>query len=144
MLLVHGTCVAIEGAGVLLRGPSGSGKSDLALRLIETGATLVADDQVILEATNGEIRATAPPALANLLEVRGVGIIEQPTSPARLTLLVDLVTPDLVPRLPEPRTEAIDGAGEGVGSVDLPVLMLAPFETSAPNKVRQAVALLNS
>ncbi len=147
MLLVHGTCIAIDGAGVLFRGPSGSGKSDLALRLIEAGAALVADDQVVLEVIDGKIRAAAPDALANLLEVRGVGIIEQPTSPARLMLLVDLVAPDLVPRLPEPQTEAVEVAGEGTRkgqrSVDLPVMVLAPFEASAPAKVRQAIAMLN-
>ena len=71
---VHGTCIAIDGAGVLLRGPSGCGKSDLALRLIDGGAVLVADDRVSLEARAGDLVASAPDALAGLLEVRGVGI----------------------------------------------------------------------
>ncbi|MEC8388619.1 MAG: hypothetical protein VX098_10900, partial [Pseudomonadota bacterium] len=57
---VHGTCVAIDGAGVLLRGPSGSGKSDLALRLIDGGATLVGDDQLELSRVNDRLVARAP------------------------------------------------------------------------------------
>ena len=59
-MLVHATCVALDGAGVLLRGPSGSGKSDLALRLIDGGARLVADDQVALSAEAGRLVARAP------------------------------------------------------------------------------------
>jgi HPr kinase/phosphorylase len=143
MPLVHGTCVAIDGAGVLLRGPSGSGKSDLALRLIDGGATLVADDQVLIEARDGALVAEAPASIANRLEVRGLGIVEAPTAPARLRLLVDLMPPDDVSRLPEPRTGTITGTEgtEGTESIALPVLALAPFEASAAAKVRRALAL---
>ncbi len=74
-LLVHATAVAIEGEAVLLRGPSGSGKSDLALRLIDGGAQLVADDQTLLRRAGGRVLASAPPAIAGLLEVRGVGVV---------------------------------------------------------------------
>ena len=58
-MLVHGTCVELFGLGVLLRGPSGCGKSDLALRLIDDGARLVADDQVVLTEEAGRIQAAA-------------------------------------------------------------------------------------
>jgi HPr Serine kinase C-terminal domain len=74
-LMVHGTVVAIDGGGVLLRGPSGRGKSDLALRLIDAGARLVADDQVLLQRSGMQVLARAPAVLAGLLEIRGVGIV---------------------------------------------------------------------
>ena len=61
---VHATCIAVDGLGVLLRGPSGSGKSDLALRLIDGGAMLIADDQVVLEAIGGVLFARPPDILA--------------------------------------------------------------------------------
>ncbi|WP_040850329.1 HPr kinase/phosphorylase, partial [Nitrospirillum viridazoti] len=77
MIRVHATCVSVGGAGVLLRGASGSGKSDLALRLVDAGALLVADDQVALAAdpTATLLTATAPERLAGLIEVRGLGIL---------------------------------------------------------------------
>ena len=75
---VHGTCVAVAGVGVLLRGPPGSGKSDLALRLIDRGAELVADDRVTLRREDDGIVASAPASLAGLIEVRGVGVARVP------------------------------------------------------------------
>lgn len=131
---VHGTAVAVDGAGVLLRGPSGSGKSDLALRLIEAGfALLVADDQSEIRPGKGEPVLTAPPALQGLLEVRGVGIVATATVPsAPLRLIVDLALPEKIERLPENRTEAVFGYA-------VPVLFLSPFEASAPAKLRAAV-----
>ena len=68
---VHATCVAIEGAGVLIRSPAGAGKSDLALRLIDGGAVLVADDRVALEDHEGFIRARAPARLRGRLRAAG-------------------------------------------------------------------------
>ena len=135
MSLIYGTCVALEGAGVLLRGPSASGKSDLALRLIEDGATLVADDQVTVESRDGVLHAAAPEPIAGRLEVRGVGIVTLPHAPASLKLVVDLVDPADVPRLPDPISEAVCG-------IPLPVVAIAPFEISAPAKVRHALKLL--
>jgi len=133
MTLLHGTCVAIDGRGVLLRGPSGSGKSDLALRLIDGGAVLVADDQTRLERA-GEILTAHPPAtIAGMLEVRGLGLVRLPyLEQAPLELVIDLVGPSEVERLPEPNTLELLG---------LPVrhLMLAPFEASAAAKVRLAM-----
>src|SRR6185312_10220968 len=70
-LLLHATTVAIDGAAVLLRGPSGSGKSDLALRLIDAGARLVADDQSELRRVGEVVVVRAPDALRGLIEVRG-------------------------------------------------------------------------
>jgi HPr kinase/phosphorylase len=97
MVQVHGTCVARDGAGVLLLGPSGAGKSDLALRLLARGFDLIADDRVVIE----EGAARPPAALAGLLEVRGLGLLRLPhLAAARLTLAVELGDGE---RLPEPR-----------------------------------------
>ena len=131
--LVHATCVAIEGAGVLLRGPSGAGKSDLALRLIDGGARLVADDQVELVRQDESVLARPPESLAGLLEVRGLGIIRLHHLPdAPVLLVADLVPADQVERLPEPATVHLLGC-------DLPLLHLDPFTASAPAKLRLAV-----
>jgi len=98
MMRIYGTCVALSGLGVLLRGPSGSGKSDLALRLIDGGACLVADDQVELALdAAGRVMAQAPRALAGLLEVRGIGILRMETArTAPVALVVDLEADDRV------------------------------------------------
>ena len=131
MFLVHGTCVDVEGVGVLLRGPSGAGKSDLALRLIDGGARLVADDQVALARDGAEVRPAAPATIAGLIEVRGLGPIRLEATPGTpLLLVVDLVQGP-VERMPEP--EFVDLLG-----VAVPLLRLNPFEASAAAKVRLA------
>jgi serine kinase of HPr protein (carbohydrate metabolism regulator) len=136
MILVHGTTVALEGEGVLLRGPSGSGKSDLALRLIDGGARLIADDQTELTRVADGLLARSPASIAGRMEVRGVGILRVPTVPsALLRLVIDLVAPDRVERLPEP--QFCDYL-----QCSLPLLALAPFEASAPAKIRLALASL--
>ncbi|MSO64253.1 MAG: aldolase [Alphaproteobacteria bacterium] len=136
MALVHASCVEWEGIAVLLRGPSASGKSDLALRLIDGGARLVADDQVDLSAVRGELIASAPEALAGMIEVRGLGVVHLPeervTPRARVALAVDLGPGLVVPRLPEPAHTMYDG-------IRLPVLVLAAFEASTPSKIRLAL-----
>jgi len=75
MTHLHATCVAVNGHGVLLTGVSGSGKSDLALRLIDRGAQLVSDDYTDLTVESGSLVARAPATIAGLIEVRGLGII---------------------------------------------------------------------
>lgn len=140
-MFVHATTIALKVAGrswraVLLRGPSGSGKSDLALRLIDAGARLVADDQTHLAANGRMLVATPPSALAGRIEVRGIGIVALPKDRLRaratVGLLVDLVTPTQIERMPEPAHETLFG-------VTLPVLALAPFEASAAAKLRLAL-----
>jgi len=137
MICVHGTCVAFCEAGrwfaVLLRGKPGSGKSDLALRLIEQQAKLVADDQTVLEVVEGRLTASVPPALAGRIEVRGLGLIARPyISGVPLVLVCDLCAPEDIPRMPEPETVKL-------AEQELPLLRVAPFEISAPIKVRLGV-----
>ena len=133
MILVHASCVALQGRGVLLRGAPGTGKSDLALRLIEEGARLVADDKVALTSSGGRLLAAPPAQIAGLLEVRGIGIVSMAyTAQCPVDLVVDLVAPDVVERMPE--TATVDVSGHRVRRV-----ALAPFEASAPAKVRLAL-----
>ena len=132
MIRLHATCVAIDGAGVLLRGPSGAGKSDLALRLIDRGAVLVADDQVLVAREGERLVATAPEQIAGRIEVRGLGILRLPATAAAVLLAIDLVPPAEVERLPSRRLLTLEG-------IDMPCLSLNPFECSAPAKVRLAV-----
>ena len=129
---VHASCIAFEGAGVLLRGRSGAGKSDLALRAVEAGAQLVADDLVALDLRSGRVWASALPQAGGRLEVRGVGIVRLPAmDSAPLVLLADLAAPE---RLPEPDFELVLGR---------PVrrIRLAPFEISAAIKLRLAALM---
>jgi serine kinase of HPr protein (carbohydrate metabolism regulator) len=139
-LLVHGTAVAIDGAAVLMRGPSGAGKSDLALRLIDGGAHLIADDQTLIRREGERVLVRAPPAIRGLIEIRGLGILSlDAVEEAPLLLLVDLVAPQEIERLPARRSESILG-------VPLPLVALAPFEASAAAKLRlarRAVAALS-
>jgi HPr kinase/phosphorylase len=129
---IHASCVELAGTGILLRGPSGSGKSDLALRLIEAGARLVADDRTDLMAEGGHLIASSPATIAGRLEVRGVGIVVMEAVPqSRLAMAVDLVAPKEVERLPGPRHCIYLG-------IDLPLIAIAPFEASATAKLRVA------
>lgn len=123
---VHGCCVARDGDGVLLLGPSGAGKSDLALRLLSLGFSLVADDRVIIQ----DGVASAPPSLAGLLEVRGLGIVRLPsyTESARLALVAEL--DPAVERLPFPARHA---------TLNLPLIRLDPAAASAPNRIALAL-----
>ena len=136
-VFVHATAVAVERRGVLLLGPSGSGKSDLALRLIDAGGRLIADDQVILARQQDRLIASAPPALAGRIEARGIGIL---TLDGRflwrrmpMALAVELAPAERIERLPEKATRDFLG-------IALPLIRLAPFEASAPAKLRLALA----
>lgn len=130
MVLIHATCIALDGRGVLLRGAPGAGKSDLALRLIEGGAALVADDQVALAGEGGRLIASPPAAIAGLLEVRGLGIVSMDHVPQ---CPVDLARPEAIQRMPEAAT--VELCGQRIAHA-----MLAPFEASAPAKLRLALA----
>ena len=131
---VHASAVLVGPRAVLIRGPSGSGKSQLALELIEMARTsslpfarLVADDRVHLEAAHGRLLARPAEALAGLIEVRGVGLARLAYEPSAVVgLVVDLAAQD-AQRLPEAssrRTE-IDG-------IELPRLAVASGAAALP------------
>ena len=135
MKRLRGTCITVEGSGVLLRGPSGCGKSDLALRLIEAGARLVADDYTDVVEAGGRIFAMPPPELRGLLEVRGIGIVRlRPAASAPLVASIDLVPSDNVERMPDRNSFELLG-------LSLPAFRLAAFEASCVAKVCLAVRI---
>ncbi len=102
MALVHASCVNFKGKGILILGKSGSGKSDLALRLIDAGGTLVSDDYVEVVSENNTLMAKAAPNIAGMIEVRGIGLIKIDFLPmAQLDLALDLVPRNDIERLPE-------------------------------------------
>lgn len=129
---VHATCVRIDGAGVLLTGRSGSGKSDLALRLLDRGAALVSDDYTIVANRGGRLMGSAPDTIAGKIEVRGIGIVEWPTV-AEVEVLLAIILDEPVERMPPDPLDstAIDG-------VTIPLLRLSAFEASAPIKAELA------
>lgn len=144
--LVHATCIALDGRGVLIRGPSGSGKSDLALRclahgpsgLIAHAATLIADDQVALERVGDLVFARAPTSIHGKIEVRGQGIVQVRAADdgVGIVLLADLVpATTAIERLPDPVP------AEWVCGLRLPILHLHAFEASAAVKLLAALAL---
>jgi serine kinase of HPr protein (carbohydrate metabolism regulator) len=101
---VHASTVAIDGRAVLISGRSGTGKSDLALRLIDRGFALVSDDQTIVRRDGDRLIATAPTTIAGKLEIRGIGIVELPAaSDVPIALIVELSTE--LTRLPDEGSE---------------------------------------
>jgi len=136
---VYGTAVAVDGKGLLLRGPSGSGKSDLALRLIDGGARLIADDRVRIERRGAGLWLLPPPDtpadLRHKIEIRGLGIAALPgLAEAPLALVVDLA--------PGPGPERLPLAQNcQYLAVSLPLIAIDPFAVSAAAKLRLAVKL---
>jgi serine kinase of HPr protein (carbohydrate metabolism regulator) len=137
--------VALGRRGALLRGPSGCGKSDLALRFLflegrgpaaRAAPALVADDRVELRRAGRRVLAACPESIRGKLEVRGIGVIDvKPLSECELAVVVDLVGGGgKIERLPDPHPTA------RLVGVELPLLRLAPFESSAPIKLALAVA----
>lgn len=158
-LTLHATALAFADRGVLLVGKSGSGKSDLALRAVAAAAQfaalglpaarLIADDMVLASTVDGYLTAGDRPSLHGLLEVRGVGIVALATdlivpkfNTVRVALIVELVAPGAVERMPEPRTIVVRGNAAPFRQVTLPLVALAPFEPSAPLKLGLALATL--
>lgn len=136
MTQIHANCIALGENGILLRGPAGSGKSDLSLRLIARGARLVADDRTDLSVEDGRLFARCPQTIAGLIEIRGLGVIEGMGYLDRVEIcaIVDLVGKDAVERMPDPRHETLC-------DVSLPVWDLWPFEASVTEKVEIVTAL---
>jgi serine kinase of HPr protein (carbohydrate metabolism regulator) len=116
--------------GALIVGASATGKSDLALRCLSAGFSLVADDRVVAFVAEGALWGRAPDTLAGLIEARGVGIFAVSPLPfARIDLAVDLAAaPDEVERLPEALSRTVLG-------ISVPAVRLWPFEAAAPAKL---------
>ena len=129
---VHASSVAVDGRAVLITGPSGSGKSDLTLRLLDRGFTLVSDDQTLVRRDGDRLIATAPPTIAGKLEIRGIGIVEMETvSEVPVALLVELTSE--IRRLPD------DSRERPVLGVPLPLVSVDALTASAPSKVALAL-----
>lgn len=136
--VIHGTAIALDGRAALICGPSGSGKSDLALRclmqgpnpLVKGDVRLVTDDYAVIQAAEGAVILSAPETIRDQLEVRGHGIVTVPAlDSAELVLIVELVSAEQVERLPDPRPQ------REIAGIALPVLRIAGFEASAACKV---------
>lgn len=129
---VHASSVAIDGRAVLITGASGSGKSDLALRLLDRGFTLVSDDQTLVRHDGERLIASAPLSIRGKLEIRGIGIIEmQAVSDVPVALLVELTSE--IQRLPD------DSRQRPLLGVDLPLISVDAMTASAPSKVALAL-----
>ena len=129
---VHASTVAIDGRAVLIAGPSGSGKSDLALRLLDRGFTLVSDDRTVVKKDGDRLLATAPPTIAGKLEVRGIGIVEvERLSDIPVALIVELTSD--IQRLPD------DSRERPILGIKLPLITIDAMTASAPSKVALAL-----
>jgi serine kinase of HPr protein (carbohydrate metabolism regulator) len=115
---LHASTVALDGRAVLIAGPSGSGKSDLALRLVDRGFSLVSDDRTIVRLDQGRLLAAAPPNIRGKLEVRGIGIVDvEAIDDVPIALVVDITRE--IERLPdEGRERNILGKGIPLVNVD--------------------------
>jgi len=129
---IHASTVACEGRAVLILGPSGSGKSDLSLRLLDRGFVLVSDDRTIVRKAGERLIASAPPSIAGKLEIRGIGIVEmEVVTDVPVALAVEL-TSDIT-RMPDDSRERL------LLGVSVPLVSVDAMTASAASKV--AVAL---
>lgn len=129
---LHASSVALDGRAVLICGPSGSGKSDLALRMLDRGFILVSDDRTMVRKEGARLIASAPPTIRGKLEIRGMGIFEMETvSDVPVALIVELTSD--IQRLPDDsRTRLILGTG-------VPLISVDALTASAPSKVSLAL-----
>jgi serine kinase of HPr protein (carbohydrate metabolism regulator) len=129
---IHASTVATNGRAVLITGPSGSGKSDLALRLLDRGFTLVSDDQTIVKRDGSRLIATAPSNIAGKLEIRGIGIVDiEQVNDVPVALLVELTSD--IQRLPD------DSRERPILGVPLPLISIDAMTASAASKVALAL-----
>jgi serine kinase of HPr protein (carbohydrate metabolism regulator) len=129
---VHASTVASDGRAVLITGPSGSGKSDLTLRLLDRGFALVSDDQTLVRLDGNRLIATAPPNIAGKLEIRGIGIVDmERVGDLPVALIVELTSD--IQRLPD------DNRERPILGVPLPLITIDAMTASAPSKVALAL-----
>ena len=129
---IHASTVSLDGRAVVITGPSGSGKSDLALRLLDRGFSLVSDDQTIVRRDGERLLASPPPQIAGKLEIRGIGIVEMEwASNVPVALLVELTSD--IQRLPD------DSRERPVLGVRLPLISIDAMTASAAAKVALAL-----
>jgi serine kinase of HPr protein (carbohydrate metabolism regulator) len=129
---LHASCVAMDGRAVLLAGPSGSGKSDLALRLLDRGFKLVSDDRTIVRKEGTRLVTSAPDSIKGKLEIRGVGIVDMDSVPnAPLALVVELTSD--IQRMPDDSRERM------ILGVGVPLISVDAMTASAPSKVALAL-----
>jgi serine kinase of HPr protein (carbohydrate metabolism regulator) len=129
---IHASSVAVDGRAILISGPSGSGKSDLALRLLDRGFTLVSDDQTIVRRDGDRLIASAPPTIAGKLEIRGIGIVElDHVEDSPVGLIVELTSD--IQRLPD------DSRERPILGVSIPLITIDAMTASAPSKVALAL-----
>lgn len=144
-IAIHATAVSLNGKAVVIRGVPGSGKSELALRLIDQPGlgvgniplkgVLIADDQTVLTARDGKLWASAPPSLLGLLEVRGIGLVEMPQiQNVEVALVVDLLVAGSFERLPAPVELTVHLEG-----VAVPRIPLDRAQPAAPAIIRMAL-----
>jgi HPr kinase/phosphorylase len=136
MIVLQASAVVIGGRALLIEGPPGSGKSSLALALIDRGAGLIGDDAVTLEQLGGALIASPPPNIAGLIEMRGVGLLRLAiAAPAPVALMLALggEVPVRLPETPLPT--------RSIGGVDVPVLAFDPGTIAPALRAEQALAL---
>jgi serine kinase of HPr protein (carbohydrate metabolism regulator) len=137
-MIVHAGLVALRldghWRGVLIEGPSGGGKSDLALKALDAGFRLVADDRVVIWTSGGALFGRAPAPLAGLIEARGHGVVPEPSiGLAQIVLAARCVhAGQPIERLPDSDSAVIAG-------IAVPSFQIDPFEASAPAKLRRAL-----
>ena len=132
-LLANASCVSIGGRGLLITGEPGSGKSSLALALIDRGAVLIGDDGATLTFAGGRVVASPPPNIAGLIEVRNVGLIRLPTTSAPLALVVKL-SRDTQRQPHAAGTHTLLG-------LSIPLIALWPDSHALPLRAEHALAL---
>lgn len=129
---IHASSVALDGRAVLITGPSGSGKSDLTLRMLDKGFTLVSDDQTIVRRNDNRLIASAPATIAGKLEIRGLGVFEvEAVDDVPVALLVELTGE--IQRMPD------DSRERPVLGVPLPLVSIDATTASAASKLALAL-----